>query len=172
MCKRCRDISAVCDYPPPPDRKLLAAQRAKVNPRREPDVGPSPTLKHQSSFTSDASRPGPSSQYSYMASVQSETKDGPAADDNDSDSDDYLETSHPPLQASLKSAPLPTPEVARILIDIYFSHLYNASLLFHKPTFLSDYAANKVPDFIILSIFALGSLLVCPQLQTITGSRS
>jgi len=61
------------------------------------------------------------------------------------------------LHASLRTASLPSPEVAVFLFEIYFSRVYNASLLFHKKTFLSDYFANQVPDFVALSIFALAS---------------
>jgi Fungal specific transcription factor domain len=44
------------------------------------------------------------------------------------------------------------------LIEIYFSRVYNASLLFHKPRFLYDWATNTVPDFVSLSMFALASI--------------
>jgi hypothetical protein len=52
---------------------------------------------------------------------------------------------------------IPPPEVALFLIEIYFSH-WNAVLLFHKPSFTSDYLCNKVPDFVSLSVFALASM--------------
>ncbi len=61
------------------------------------------------------------------------------------------------LHASLRTVSLPSPEVAVFLFEIYFSRLYNASLLFHKKIFLSEYFANQVPDFVALSIFALAS---------------
>lgn len=54
----------------------------------------------------------------------------------------------------------PSPEVAVLLFEVYFSRLYNASLLFHKETFLSEYAANRIPDFVALSIFTLASMHV------------
>lgn len=64
------------------------------------------------------------------------------------------------LQAVLRRTVLPSPEVAILLFEIYFSRLYNASLLFHKKSLLSDYAANRVPDFVALSVFALASMYV------------
>ncbi|KAL5315282.1 hypothetical protein ACEPPN_016149 [Leptodophora sp. 'Broadleaf-Isolate-01'] len=73
--------------------------------------------------------------------------------------EDYR-ASTPPINAVLRRTTLPSPEVALFLIDIFFSRLYNASLLFHKATFLSDYHANKVPDFVALSIFALASIFL------------
>ncbi len=66
----------------------------------------------------------------------------------------------PPLQASLHRTTLPSSEVAIILIEIYFMRLYNANLLFHKRTFLNEYALNRVPDFLALSVFALASMYV------------
>ena len=66
----------------------------------------------------------------------------------------------PPHQTVLKRTNMPSSEVAMFLIEIYFTHLYNAHLLFHKETFLADYAANRVPDFVALSIFASASMYV------------
>lgn len=66
--------------------------------------------------------------------------------------------STPLLQTALKKAIMPSPEVAMFLIEIYFSRLYNAHLLFHKETFLADFVANKVPDFVALAIFASASM--------------
>ena len=66
--------------------------------------------------------------------------------------------STPPLQTALKKTIIPSPEVAIFLIKIYFSRLYNAHLLFHKETFLADFVANKVPDFVALAIFASASM--------------
>lgn len=77
-----------------------------------------------------------------------------------------------PLREGLMATTLPSLEVATFLFEIYFLRLYNATLLFHKETFLSDYAANKVPDFVSLSIFALASIFIRPapgQPQTDAG---
>jgi len=50
------------------------------------------------------------------------------------------------------------PEVALFLIERYFSHHWNAALMFHKQNFTSDYLHNKIPDFLLLSIFAMASM--------------
>ena len=52
----------------------------------------------------------------------------------------------------------PPEELALTLIDIYFSHQYNSTLLFHKQTLARDYLAGKVPDYVALSVFALGAM--------------
>lgn len=43
------------------------------------------------------------------------------------------------------------------LVSIYFSHVYNATLLLHRSTFLQQLAANEVRPHIILSICAFAS---------------
>jgi hypothetical protein len=57
-----------------------------------------------------------------------------------------------------KRATMPSPEVAMLLVEIFFTRVYNASLLFHKETFLSDFAANRVPGFVSTCMFALASM--------------
>ncbi len=59
--------------------------------------------------------------------------------------------------AVLLQVSLPSKELALDLIDAYFDHVYNSTLLFHKQTLISDYLAGKVPDFVALSIFALAA---------------
>ena len=66
----------------------------------------------------------------------------------------------PPLQTALKRTNMPSSEVAMFLIEIYFARMYNAHLLFHKETLISDFVAKKVPDFISLAIFASASVYV------------
>jgi hypothetical protein len=51
----------------------------------------------------------------------------------------------------------PSKELALELIDTYFDHVYNATLLFHRQNLISDYLAGKVPDCVALSIFALAA---------------
>lgn len=60
----------------------------------------------------------------------------------------------------------PEPELVVYLIEIYFSHCFTASLLFDYSTLTRDYRAHKVPDYVVLSICAFGSLYVnfpCPS---------
>lgn len=61
-------------------------------------------------------------------------------------------------QAVLQRTTFPSREVAIFLFEIYFSRIYNSSLLFHKEKFLLEYTAGSVPDFVALSIFALASM--------------
>jgi hypothetical protein len=62
--------------------------------------------------------------------------------------------------AVLLQVSFPSKELALALIDTYFDHVYNATLLFHKQTLISDYLAGKLPDCVALSIFALAAKYV------------
>jgi hypothetical protein len=54
----------------------------------------------------------------------------------------------------------PSDELVMFLVEVYFSRVYNAALLFHKPRFLFELANNAVPQFILLSMFALASVFL------------
>jgi len=56
---------------------------------------------------------------------------------------------------------MPSAEVAILLIDIFFARVFNAHLLFHKETFMADFVANRIPDFVALSVFACASMYAC-----------
>jgi hypothetical protein len=43
------------------------------------------------------------------------------------------------------------------LVETYFAHAYNASLLLHRPTFTDDLAAEVVRPDILLSVFAFAA---------------
>ncbi|KAH8688908.1 hypothetical protein GQ44DRAFT_734467 [Phaeosphaeriaceae sp. PMI808] len=52
---------------------------------------------------------------------------------------------------------LPPLAIGLSLLEIYFERIYNASLLFHKPTLFREYMEDKLPSFLVRSIFALSS---------------
>jgi hypothetical protein len=70
-----------------------------------------------------------------------------------------------PPSTVLLQVSFPSKELALALIDAYFDHVYNATLLFHKQTLIPDYLAGKVPDCVALSIFALAAMSVVPFLS-------
>lgn len=53
---------------------------------------------------------------------------------------------------------LPSRAVGLSLLEIYFSRIYNASLLFFKPVLFQEYIEGKLPDHLLKGIFALASL--------------
>ncbi|PVH73068.1 hypothetical protein DL98DRAFT_608552 [Cadophora sp. DSE1049] len=158
-CKRCRNIAAICEYPQPPDRKLLASKRvqnAKARAQRESESLASSRQGWQKASdgeTLDLHRPR---HFGNMGRRESDVSHEVRRELRPGD----YRASTPPINSVLKRTTLPSPEVAVFLIDVFFSRLYNASLLFHKATFLSEYHANKVPDFVTLSIFALASIFL------------
>jgi len=44
------------------------------------------------------------------------------------------------------------------LLEVYFSHVYNASVLFPKAILLQDYIEGKVPEYLLRAIFALSTM--------------
>lgn len=59
---------------------------------------------------------------------------------------------------TLPKTTLPSPELTDFLFEIYFDHSFNANLIYHKATFLREYAESKVSDFVALSMFALATV--------------
>jgi hypothetical protein len=139
----------------------LAAQRlqnAKVRARRESEAS---ALQEQRLLSDHANH---SARKEKEASVvpQDVFKRSDSVGESDhgqSVPDDY-QIELPPLQTALRTTNMPSPEVAMFLIEIYFARMYNAHLLFHKESFVSDFANGKVADFIALAIFASASVYV------------
>ena len=48
----------------------------------------------------------------------------------------------------------------QFLIDVYFTHMYNAWLIFHRPTLLADVEACVVPPHVLVSIYATATVYV------------
>lgn len=61
------------------------------------------------------------------------------------------------------SSALPPRVAGLVLLEIYFSRVYNAHLLFHKPLLFEEYIEDKVPDYLLKAIFALASLFLAPS---------
>ena len=146
-CDRCRRLGFQCSFPPPPDRKLLATLRSSARKRRaddcaplSPDPGPS-----SSAATTVRATSGPVGGFVSIAS-QSPGTTADAAGQSHSCS-----TVVSSLCASLQ----------RLLIDTYFSHMYNASLIYHQESFLRDFHAGAVPRHSLLAVFASATVYVC-----------
>ncbi|KAL2784287.1 hypothetical protein BJX66DRAFT_344159 [Aspergillus keveii] len=70
--------------------------------------------------------------------------------------EDQLERNEPPL---------PPRAIGLSLLEIYFTRIYNASLLFYKPLLFQDYLDGKLPDILLKAIFALSTLFLPPSNQ-------
>jgi hypothetical protein len=145
----------VCTYPAPPDRKLLAAQRAQnAKARSLRDSGnPEEAREYAAGKSSAVSGERSPLEHDPSQVMKTSTSDIRRSPVERSPISTLLST-------VLLQASFPSKELALALIDAYFDYLYNATLLFHKKTLISDYLAGKVPDCVALSIFALAATYV------------
>lgn len=153
FCSRCQRLKAECLYPPPPNRKLIAAQRS-----------------NNSTSSSNATRVTPVSDGSPQAPLLPtvpivKRSQGTALLNTDAQDDqggnqfsDKLSVSPPDL--GRKPPANLSKEVALFLIEIYFERHYQAHLLLDKDTFVGNYLANNVSDSLAMSVFAFAALYV------------
>lgn len=66
---------------------------------------------------------------------------------------------------------IPSPLLSE-LVEIYFSHVYNASLLLHKSRFKQAVRSQTVQPHVLLSVCALASKYVKTNSQTSSRNRS
>lgn len=50
-------------------------------------------------------------------------------------------------------------------MEVYFSRMYNAHLLFHKSSLFQRYLEDDLPEYLLLSIFAHSALCVSWRFQ-------
>ncbi|KAG9237163.1 hypothetical protein BJ875DRAFT_481590 [Amylocarpus encephaloides] len=148
-----------CDYPPPPDRKLLAAQRwqnAKARARAEAaktdakETKTSPTATQGVTTRSDP----PIRRASTTSKVQNMSRSSHGTPQSRV-LDNELRIMSPP---TTQMTTYPNAEVADFLIDLFFSHQIAGDLLFHKKSFKRDLGEKKIPDFVLLSVFAAATI--------------
>ena len=59
----------------------------------------------------------------------------------------------------------------QFLIDVYFTHMYNAWLLFHRPTLTADVEAGLVPAHVLVSIYATATMFVRHPIRVPTNEN-
>ncbi|OQV05672.1 Fungal specific transcription factor domain-containing protein isoform 2 [Cladophialophora immunda] len=128
------NLSRLCSYPSPPDRKrLMAERRSKMNlenAHQVPVGAPRPPLD---GFTKGSASGSPPI---------------------------VLTPSQQQLNHNVHDDLFPSSEMAMFLIEVYFSRAYNATLLYHKERFVSHWIRRRLPSFIALSIFATASIFL------------
>ncbi|KAJ5371338.1 uncharacterized protein N7496_007430 [Penicillium cataractarum] len=60
--------------------------------------------------------------------------------------------------SNLRNDAIPPSEIGVFLLETYFGRIFNASFLFHQPSFTNDYRRGNVKEHVYLSIFAVASL--------------
>lgn len=136
-CARCSRVDAECLFPEPPDRKLLATYRSSYGTHTK-------RRKTTSEASCGASGAPPSSFTALLNAAEGASAldfpEGSCADINNR------------LSRTLR----------QFLIDVYFTHMYNAWLLFHRPTLLANIEAGLVPAHVLVSIYATATMYVHP----------
>lgn len=145
-CRRCQNIASVCIYPPPPDRKLLAAQRA-VRARLQRDIEGWQEIGGARS----SSNPSPPDRGEQQQKVEESHSQRSLSSGSP--------VSTPPSVPISHQAQLPSDEVAMFLFDCFFNSMQaQTSMLFHRPTFLSEFQEGRLPEHVLLSVCAFGSV--------------
>lgn len=139
----------------------MAAQRlqnAKARARRESESSSNLQDQRKLSDHGDVPRRRESQPAQYSTLTLSDSID--ESDHGKESVNEEYQVSTPPLQTALKRTNMPSTEVGMFLIEIFFARLYNAHFLYHKETFVADFAANRVPDFVALAVFASASIFL------------
>lgn len=162
-----------CDYPDPPNRRLLAARRngrdsSGLNAPSE-ETGPSADSISPTHTLDQNADDMPFVELLYSAGVApfplpseflpvSLIRDGPGGPGPDV---------FPQAAGSLHDynttqdrRSLPEREIGLLLIEVYFSRVFSASLLYNHREFVECYCAGTLPKHILLSTFAVSSLCV------------
>ena len=64
------------------------------------------------------------------------------------------------LTSDVVRPPLPPRALGLSLLDIYFTRIYNASVLFCKPILFQQYLDGRIPEVLLKALFALATLYV------------
>lgn len=161
-----------CVYPEPPNRRLLAARRSGRDisrftaPSEEtgPSIDPS-SAAHTSDQISDQNADEMpftellSSANPFLVSSEflpaSPIRDGSGRDVFSQVTGSLHNDSTMPDRRSL-----PEREIGLLLIEVYFSRIFSASLLYNHKEFVECYCAGTLPKHVLLSTFAISSLCV------------
>jgi hypothetical protein len=103
-----------------------------------------------------SSVPLPLAADSFVAFPRGVFPSAPALDE------DTITTSSSPNKPSAYRT-LPDLEIGLLLIEVYFTRVFTASLLYDHKAFVESYRAGTLPKHILLSTFALASLCVLPR---------
>ncbi|KAH7064329.1 hypothetical protein BKA63DRAFT_525206 [Paraphoma chrysanthemicola] len=161
-CRRCVRTNHACSYPPPPDRKGLAARR---NRGRFDSADRHRTTSSDNRLNIN--------QPSQVADPCTNTNGDEHISRNlyDSSAGTPQETAFSSLYATHVNSTRPSvpdciedahvaEEVALFLIEIYFERHYQADLLFHKQSLIDDYLSQRLPGCISLAVFAFASVFL------------
>ncbi|KAL5358126.1 hypothetical protein BJX96DRAFT_163544 [Aspergillus floccosus] len=177
VCTRCRRLKAECIYPSPPNRRgrrlrrITPVHRSPGQHIGPPPIEHSPNLYHNDAVGSVHSQtPGPSaSRETVLPTADWACSPVNGLDSIHDPSHSYPTQLHRTGSIGRKSVsdcnepPLPSRAIGLSLLEIYFTRIYNASLLFYKPLLFQKYLDGNLPDILLKSIFALSTLFLSPS---------
>ncbi|KIY01449.1 uncharacterized protein Z520_03001 [Fonsecaea multimorphosa CBS 102226] len=135
-CARCLRLSAVCEFPAPPDRKVLAAFRAQPKKRKlERSASDRSPRRNSHSAVPKPSLASPVSQ---------------PANHNTGASAEERPDSVLPLSRSQE----------KFLQDVYFTCMFNSTLVFHRPTFSGAWEDGRLPRHVLLAVYATATIFL------------
>src|SRR4051812_3918326 len=53
---------------------------------------------------------------------------------------------------------LPPPALGLSLLEIYFSRVYHAPIVFHKPALFQGYLSDSIPEYLLKALFAVATM--------------
>ncbi len=132
-CARCSRLAAVCEFPAPPDRKVLATLRAQPKKRKADQTH---QVRSPSISQPEVSHMAPLNHFFHVGS-------------NESTSTQRLLSTH---DVRLSKA------VEQLLQDIYFDCMFNSTLVFHRPTFSRTWQEGRVAQHVLLAVYATATM--------------
>lgn len=153
-CQRCINLAKTCSYPSPPDRRRLFAERQRHGQwDKVHEIAVTSLSKWKKSQLLTPNNMSNRLKLIYLGRPPFQLAPVVGSDS----------ISPSPPQQMNEHSHLPSSEIAMFLIEVYFSRIYNATLLYHKPRFISDWISGRLPSFIALSIFASASIFLKNQ---------
>lgn len=130
MCARCSRLGAICDYPPPPDRKALATFRATPRKRKLNESNIETPVHDEY----EGSSPSASPQLYRATTIEH--------------NNEVLD--HFGVQLS--------DAAHKLLQETYFTCMFNATLVFHRPSFSKAFQDGELAHDILLAVYATATM--------------
>ena len=154
-----------CSYPDPPDRKKIARTRARPRRRQADEDRPTAVRNGGNLSVGLTSTDGQAlaSKIGSFQGLNQSLQQLPPLDANvDVDLLQQHEFSDPTLNQALSPYDILPRGVRELLEEIYFTYIFNSSLILHHGRFKQSQDAGQLPRFVALSVYALASNFLDP----------
>ncbi|KEF54612.1 uncharacterized protein A1O9_09054 [Exophiala aquamarina CBS 119918] len=154
-CARCRRVGARCHYPTIKRRRAVDSRQCSGRNREvlhggslTPTAEQAPRTEARSDHQSDLGR--------RVFPSSRPAAEGPICEPALASGKE----SHAVQPVGVDNAALPPVMFGLSLLEVYFSHVYNSSVLLMKSTFLQNYIEGKVPTYLLRAVFALSTIFL------------